>query len=120
MTKEEIGVILKNARLRANMTQKEASEKISRPQQTLASWEVGKSQPDANTLFLLFDCYGQSLDAAFGYSCDALSRDDSFLLAAFSQLNEEGRERLLVYAQDLVASGRYIKSVEAGVVSEEA
>ncbi len=32
------------------------------------------------------------------------------LSAAWAELNEEGRERLIAYAEDLVAGGRYIKS----------
>ena len=32
------------------------------------------------------------------------------LAAAWAELNEEGRERLIAYAEDLVAGGRYIKS----------
>ena len=32
------------------------------------------------------------------------------LAIAWAELNEEGRERLIAYAEDLVAGGRYIKS----------
>lgn len=32
------------------------------------------------------------------------------LLAAWAELNEEGRDRLIQYAEDLAASGRYIKN----------
>ena len=32
------------------------------------------------------------------------------LAAAWSELNDEGRERLIAYAEDLVAGGRYIKN----------
>lgn len=32
------------------------------------------------------------------------------LAAAWAELNDEGRERLIQYAEDLVAGGRYIKS----------
>ena len=32
------------------------------------------------------------------------------LAAAWAELNEEGRERLVAYAEDLCASGRYIKN----------
>lgn len=71
MTKTEIAAILKNCRITAGLTQSEAASKIGRPQQTLASWETGKSQPDANTLFLLCDLYGVSVDGAFGYSSDS-------------------------------------------------
>ena len=32
------------------------------------------------------------------------------LAAAWAELNDEGRERLVAYAEDLVAGGRYIKN----------
>ena len=41
------------------------------------------------------------------------------LLACWAELNEEGRERLIAYAEDLVAGGRYIKSRPAGLVDEK-
>lgn len=37
------------------------------------------------------------------------------LAAAWAELNEEGRERLVIYAEDLVASGRYIKTDPAAL-----
>ena len=37
------------------------------------------------------------------------------LAAAWAELNDEGRERLIQYAEDLVASGRYIKNDPAAV-----
>ena len=36
--------------------------------------------------------------------------DLSPLAAAWEDLNDEGRERLIAYAEDLVAGGRYIKN----------
>ena len=43
------------------------------------------------------------------------------LAAAWAELNEEGRERLVAYAEDLVAGGRYIeKSGPAAVGEKEA
>lgn len=42
------------------------------------------------------------------------------LAAAWDELNEEGRERLIAYAEDLVASGRYIKTDQAGMDEKEA
>ena len=68
MTKEEIAKILKILRLNAGLTQKEAAQKIGRKQQTLASWEIGQSQPDANTLFNLCEIYGTTVDNAFGFN----------------------------------------------------
>lgn len=67
-TKEEIGQIIKESRVAASLTQKQVAAAISRPQQTIASWESGKSQPDANTLFELFQVLGRSVDEAFGFT----------------------------------------------------
>jgi transcriptional regulator with XRE-family HTH domain len=68
MTKDEIAEILKNARLVSKMTQQEAADAIGRPRQTLSSWEKAVAQPDINTLFLLFQIYGQSIEEAFGFN----------------------------------------------------
>ena len=68
MKREEIANILKISRKQDCLTQKQAAEAVGKKQQTLASWETAQSQPDANTLFLLFDVYGRSLDEAFGYA----------------------------------------------------
>lgn len=38
-----------------------------------------------------------------------LSNDERKLIASYRELNEEGQEKTLVYAEDLVSSGRYKK-----------
>ena len=68
MTKEEIGKIIKNTRISKKLTQSQVAEKMKRPQQTIANWEVGRSQPDANTLFELFQVLGADLNQAFGFT----------------------------------------------------
>ncbi len=68
MTKEEIGLILKGLRTSCGMTQKEVAETLGRKQQIIGHWETGYAQPDANTLFLLCDIYGTTVDEAFGFS----------------------------------------------------
>ena len=40
------------------------------------------------------------------------------LAAAWAELNDEGRERLITYAEDLTASGRYIKNHLSGFEKE--
>ena len=49
---------------------------------------------------------------------NAPSRKDAALLAMFNQLNEEGQEKLLDYADDLVQSEKYIKSNKGLLASE--
>ena len=66
------------------------------------------------------------LAAYLGVSASDLIGDAAFpaelqpLSAAWAELNEEGRERLVQYAEDLVASGRYIKSDPARLDQREA
>ena len=50
----------------------------------------------------------------------AVPADLAPLAAAWAELNEEGRERLIAYAEDIVASGRYIKSDPAALDQREA
>lgn len=103
MTKKEIADILKKCRICAGFTQKEAASRLGRPQQTLASWETGKSQPDANTLFSLCDLYGVSVNEAFGYpeaqqanlSGVTLSKEEMSIIKKYRALDERGKSAVL-------------------------
>lgn len=65
------------------------------------------------------------LSAGLGVSLERLNglperdatkpKPEERLLALFRQLNEEGQEKLIDSADDLVRSGKYIKSLEAGM-----
>lgn len=126
-TKEEIGLVIKNTRITAGLTQSQVAKALGRPQQTIANWEVGRSQPDANTLFELFKLLGADLNTSFGFFPEQknLHKTDesklgeeqadadplrSTLLHNFNQLNQEGRERLVETSDDMVSSGKYIKT----------
>lgn len=73
MTKEDISRIIKESRMMAGLTQAQVAERLGRPQATVAGWEVGRSQPDANTLFELFRVLGRSVDEAFGFTVESFS-----------------------------------------------
>lgn len=49
----------------------------------------------------------------------AVPADLAPLAAAWAELNEEGRERLVVYAEDLVSSGRYHKKTAPDLMDQE-
>jgi repressor LexA len=91
MTKESIAKILRKLRIDAKMTQQQVADAIGRKQSTVASWETGQSQPDADTLFQLCDLYKVSADEAFGYSSrkKAEAMTDSELNHA---IEKEGQE----------------------------
>ena len=92
MTREEIAKILKQLRIDAGLTQSEAAEQVGRKQQTLASWETGQSQPDANTLFVLCKIYKTSVDRAFGFKEDNLTSQEFSLIRKYRRLDIHGKE----------------------------
>ena len=96
MTKEEIAKILKELRIDSGLTQKEAAEMIGRKQQTLASWETGQSQPDANTLFVLCRTYGTTVDSAFGFDDKnpRIKKSDLDLLSKINSLDPFGKDTI--------------------------
>lgn len=62
--------------------------------------------------------YGSSVQVSA--SSLALSPQLQTLADALDQLNEEGQEKLLDYAADLVAGGRYIKTCASGLDQAQA
>lgn len=59
---------LKEARALSGLTQQQVGDRIGRPQQTLAGWESGRTEPDLNTLAELLQLYGISANSFFGYN----------------------------------------------------
>ena len=56
---------------RGALTQKEFAEKLGVDNTTLASWEIGRREPDLDSLTMIADLSGVSLDWLAGrYVCD--------------------------------------------------
>lgn len=123
MTKEEIGAILKELRLQSGKTQQQVAELLNRKQQIIGHWETGYSQPDANTLFLLCDIYGASIDAAFGFTVSKaeciVNNEERAIIENYRLLNEEGREKVEGYISDLIETCRYKKLDKLCMGNEE-
>ncbi len=95
MTKEEIGAKLKAKRISCGMTQQEVAEKIGRKQPIVGHWETGYSQPDANTLFLLCDIYGTTVDDVFGFQKNSdISISEYDHIKKYRSLDSFGKERI--------------------------
>ena len=58
----EIGLLLKNARHQAALTQEQAAEALGVSRQTVSNWETGKSYPDIISVIRMSDLYAVSLD----------------------------------------------------------
>ena len=93
MTKQEIGEVLKTARLAAGFTQAHVANLLNRKPQVVGHWETGYAQPDANTLLELCDIYGNSIDEAFGKknNQEALSPEALELARRFDKLDAHGK-----------------------------
>ena len=92
---------------------------------TVSRYENSLQEPMISTVKKVAAFFSVDPSDLLGYSVDApaaptLSPELAALSAALDQLNEEGQEKLLDYAADLVAGGRYIKSDSAGLGQEKA
>ncbi len=85
---------------------------------TIQKWESGVSEPSVSTLKIIANIFGVSMDQMINEDLSDLSQPSSSmqlteqeerLVGICRSLNEEGRERLVEYGDDLVASGKYIK-----------
>lgn len=110
MTKEQIGQTIKESRISAELTQSQVAKKLGRPQQTIASWESGKSQPDANTLFELFQVLGRSVDEAFGFTggTPPLSGEALKVARDYDNLPMWQKRRIREEIERYMASDRYL------------
>ena len=57
---------LKKARKDTGFTQIEIEKELNIPRSTLANWEIGRTQPDIESLGILADFYGISTDWLIG------------------------------------------------------
>lgn len=58
----EISAQIKKQRQSMNLSQEELAEKVFVTRQTISNWENGKNYPDINSLVLLSNLFGVSLD----------------------------------------------------------
>lgn len=57
---------LKKARENTGFTQREIGKELKIPYSTIANYEIGRTQPDIETLGILADFYGVSVDWLIG------------------------------------------------------
>ena len=120
---------LRYLRKERGMSQDELADKLGyKSFTTIQKWESGVSEPSVSTLKVIANIFGISMDQMINQNLSApssspadplqLTEQEERLVAICRSLNEEGRERLAEYGDDLVASGKYIKSCEDEVVGE--
>ncbi len=94
---------------------------------TLYGWENGYRQPDADVFLLLCKIYDidtlagiDKLPPLEGKTPLFLDKSEEKLIGLYRALNEEGKERLLETADDMVQSKKYEESGAARMDTEKA
>lgn len=75
MENENIAAAIRKSRLQAGFTQKDVASALGKGQTTVASWETGRSQPDAATIIVLAKLFDVSSDYLLGISDTASPPD---------------------------------------------
>lgn len=92
------------------------------PKGTLNKLFAGQTKdPQLSTVSAVVHCMGHTLDDLSDDTVSgktALTPSQTALLDAFDQLNDEGQEKVVAYAEDLVLTEHYKKDAAAGMAQE--
>ena len=122
---------IKELRISKGLSQEQLGELIGVKRAAINKYETGRVvNIKRTTLQKLADVLGvrpadllDDVDASVmpdRYCGEQTDPAEEHLLSTFRQLNDEGQEKLVDYADDLAASGRYKKGNSFEVVEEEA
>ena len=113
---------LKTAFEKSSLSQTEVCDLTGINKGAFSSYLSGRYFPKQKALEKLSLVLNVSISYLMGLDepdeTSILSPSESSLISNYRKLNEEGQEKLLEYSEDLLASGRYIKSDEDGMVEE--
>lgn len=112
----ELSDLITMYRKESQLTIDELAERSGVPKGTLTKiiGNVTKA-PSLETVKALAHALGKTLADFDDAPTAAISPLQEALLDSFSKLNREGQERLVETADDMVASGKYIKTRSAGL-----
>ncbi|MEG1972003.1 MAG: helix-turn-helix transcriptional regulator [Oscillospiraceae bacterium] len=103
--KVNMGKKLKELREAQKLTQAQLGEKVGKALTTVASWENGKSLPDADTLFRLLAFYDvENVLQEFGYKQekDSFSLNERSLIAALRSMDDPTQKLLYSFIYGLL------------------
>lgn len=84
---------IKKFRQKLNLSQVEMANKLDIPQQTYGNYEVGRSEPNIQTLIKLADFFNCTLDELVGREADTinlkyLNENEAYLIRKILKMNE--------------------------------
>ena len=113
---------LKSLRKSKELSQKDFAQALHVSQQTVASWEVGRTEPSNSALKDIADYFHVTTDYLLGRDIDSfsLSTAQSTLLDDFDTLDGEGQNVLKILLGALKISHAKQKNKSANVVQKNA
>lgn len=114
------GTNLRRLRLNRKLTQDQLALLLKVSKSRISMYENGNREPSFEMLETIADFFNVDMNSLIQNEAEVhLSPSESSLISNYRKLNEEGQEKLLEYSEDLLASGRYIKSDEDSLVEEK-
>lgn len=115
-----VSQVLKIRRKELNYTLLDIAKKIGVSEATVQRWESGNIKNlRYDKIVALADIL--EISPAYLMGWEKINDNDRSKISSFmNQLNAEGQEKVLDYASDLVASGKYKKHSEPGMGQKEA
>ena len=104
---------IKEARLSAHLTQSQLAQMVGVGKTTITGYEKGNREMSAAMVAKIAEATNSSIPFIFQDEIreQEQNREQSYkeqnLLMIFRELNEEGQEKMLDYADDLAQSGKY-------------
>ena len=108
---------LRYLRKKYNMTQEYLADKLGyKSFTTIQKWESGISEPSISTVRTIADMFNVTMNQLINEDIAeppeapaGIAGDEQVLLGFYRELNDEGKEKLVDYADDLCSSGKYKK-----------
>lgn len=121
------GERIRQLRIEHQMTQEELGARIGVQKAAIYKYEnglvVNLKRSILEKLAIVLDTtptYLMGMEDSAQQANVQLTPQQSTLLAAFDQLNDEGQTKAVEYVEDLVLTGRYKKCPESGLGAKEA
>ena len=99
---------LRAARIAAGISQEEIARRLDVKQATVSAWEVGRNQPDIESLSKMASIFDTTIDALAGRppKIDGISEDLAALIGQFEELTPEDKRAVLTVVAALRGKSR--------------
>ncbi len=119
-----LGIRLKELRTAQKKTQQQVANIIGVAKSTYSLYESDKREPNVLTLKKLAKAFQTTGDYLLELDAfddnDEILQDNFNILPLMNQLNDEGQEKVIEYAEGLIALGKYKKHGELEMDQKEA